>query len=350
MTRRSKSVITLLIFIALAAFLVWRFLPMGGKGEEREISAPTGPAAQAGVVTLSREMLESAGIKTETPKPYVYREQTHAYVTVLDTGDLVDLRKNYLAAKAEGQKAGAALETTRAEYSRMKKLYDEKNVSPKAYQAAEAAFRADESDYELAKGNIQAIEFGASQKLGNALAGGVWNETPAFFRLETRRDVLLQVTLPQDYVSNAPPAGLKIIAPSGKTITARFISLTPRTNPQIQGISFFYAAPAKTGLLPGMNASAVFPTGRPVSGLFIPASAVVWWQGRAWAYIEAGEQTAGQVTLTRREVSTENPVDGGWFVSGGFSPTDKIVVKGAETLLSQEFLAKPAGGNGGDED
>ena len=350
MTRRSKSVITLLIFIALAAFLVWRFLPMGGKGEEREISAPTGPAAQAGVVTLSREMLESAGIKTETPKPYVYREQTHAYVTVLDTGDLVDLRKNYLAAKAEGQKAGAALETTRAEYSRMKKLYDEKNVSPKAYQAAEAAFRADESEYELAKGNIQAIEMSANQQFGSVLAGGAWNETKPFFRLETRRDVLLQVTLPQDYVSNAPPAGLKIIAPSGKTITARFISLTPRTNPQIQGISFFYAASAKTGLVPGMSASAVFPTGRPASGLFIPASAVVWWQGRAWAYVEAGGQTAGQVTFTRREVSSEYPVDGGWFVSGGFSSTDKIVIKGAETLLSQEFLAKPAGGKGGDGD
>ncbi|MHB8174739.1 MAG: multidrug transporter, partial [Nitrospirota bacterium] len=146
-------------------------------------------------------------------------------------------------------------------------------------------------------------------------------------------------------------AGLKIITPSGKSVAAKFISRAPLTDPRIQGASFFYAASAKTGLIPGMSASAVFPTGRPASGLLVPASAVVWWQGHAWAYVETGQpaasQPAGQpvaVAFTRREVSTDNPVDGGWFVSGGFSPKDEIVIKGAETILSQEFLAKPAGG------
>ncbi len=344
MTKRSKSVTALLIFIALAALLVWRFLPSGGREEEPETSAiPT--VAQAGTVSLSQDMRKSAGIKAETPKPYVYREQTHAYVTVLDTGDLVDLRKNYLNAVAESEKAGAALEASRGEYKRIKKLYGDKNVSLREYQAAEAAFRADRADLALAKGNLQAIKMSANQRLGSVLAGGAWNNTKPFLRLETRRDVLLQVTLPQGYTANSPPAGLRIITPSGGAVPARFISPATSTNPQIQGMSFLYAAPAMAGLLPGINASAVFPTGTPASGLLIPASAVVWWQGRAWAYVETGVDI-----FTRRKVSTDNPVSGGWFVSGGFSEADKIVIKGAETLLSQEFLVKPSGGKGEDED
>ncbi len=345
MTRISKTAITLLILIVLAAFLAWRFLPVGGREEERETPAQAVSAAQAGTVSLSPDMRESAGIRTETPRPYIYRERTHAYVTVLDTGYLVDLRKNYLDAMAGVEKAGAALEATRGEYARMKKLYGDRNVSLKAYQAAEAAFRADRADLALAKGNLQAMKMSANQRLGSVLAGGAWNNTKLFLRLETRRAALLQVTLPQGYTANSPPTGLRIVTPSGRAVPARFISPATSTNPQIQGESFFYAASAKTGLVPGMNASAVFPTGTPASGLLIPASAVVWWQGRAWVYVQTGADT-----FTRREVSTENPVDGGWFVSGGFSQQDEIVIKGAETLLSQEFLAKPAGGKEEDED
>ncbi len=341
MTRRSKTVIALLILAALAVFLLWRFLPTGGREEEHE--TPAVPAsAQAGTVTVSREMLKNAGIETAAPKPYVYREQTHAYAAAQGVGDLINLRKNYLDASGGVEKAEAALEATRGEYERMKKLYGEKNVSLKDYQAARAAFRMDTADLALAKGDLRAIETGSNQRFGRALAGGARNETKPFLRLETRRDVLLQVTLPQGYNASAPPSGLRIIAPSGKAVTARFISRAPATNPQIQGMSFFYAASAKTGLLPGMSASAVFPTGPRASGLLVPASAVVWWQGRAWAYVKTAPDT-----FTRREVSTEYPVSGGWFVSGGFSPEDEVVVKGAQTLLSQEFLAKPAG-DGGD--
>ena len=308
--------------------------------EEGRKSNTAAPATQVGIVTLSPEMQEKAGIQTANPKPFTYREETQAYVSVIDPVGLSDLRRSYLAAVAGAGKAKAALDATREEYGRMKTLYEEKNVSGKAFQSAEASFRADEADYAAASDILRSVGLSADQQWGGTIGGWIKSGSRPFLRLARREDALLQVTLPQGYTANIAPAGLKVISPSGKAARVRFISPSPITDPRIQGMSFFYAASAKeSGLIPGMSASAAFPSGPPVSGLLVPASAVVWWQGRAWAYVKTGADA-----FTRREVPTGEPADGGWFVPEGFSPKDSIVVKGAETLLSQEFLAKPAGG------
>jgi len=339
MSRRRKALITALLAIVLAAVLVWFFTLRSGPEEERKATT-VAPVAQVGNVTLSREMQEKGGIETANPKPYVYREETQAYVTIIDPAGLSDLRKIYLTAEAGFEKAKTALDATREEYGRMKKLYEEKNVSNKAFQSAEASFRADEADSTAASEAVHAVELSADQQWGGTIAGWIKSGSGQYVRLARREEMLLQITLPQGYISGTAPAGLKLMLPFGKTAMVKLISSSPRADPRIQGMSFFYVAPAKeTGLVPGMSASAVFPSGPPVSGLLVPASAVVWWQGRAWAYVKAGTDT-----FTRREVATGEPVEGGWFVSGDFSAQDLIVIKGAETLLSQEFLAKPAGG------
>lgn len=344
MSRRGRVLIIASLAAALAVFLIWFFVLKSGREEDRKTTT-TAPAAQVGSVTLSPEMQERGGIATANPKPFVFREETQAYVTVIDPAGLSDLRKSYLNAEAGAVKAKAALDATREEYGRMKTLYGEKNVSGKAFQSAEASFRADEADTSAASEAVRAVELSADQQWGGTISGWIKSGSGSFARLARQEDVLLQVTLPQDYSVVYAPTGLKVILPSGKAAAIKLISPAPRTDPRIQGRSFFYIASVKeTDLVPGMNASAVFPSGPPVSGLFVPASAVVWWQGRAWAYVKTGADT-----FTRREVATGEPVEGGWFVSRGFSSQDSIVVKGAETLLSQEFLAKPAGG-GEDED
>ena len=348
MIRRRRALITALFAAALVVALVWFFVPGVGKEAERK-AAPPAPAAQVGSVTLSPEMRESGGLETANPKPFIYREEVQAYVTVIDPSGLSDLRRSFLAAEAGAGKTRAALGASRGEYERMKGLYGEKNASVKAFQSAEASFRADEADDTAAREAVSAAELSADQQWGDVIAGWIKSGSGQFLRLARREDVLLQVVLPQGYAAGAAPAGLKLTAPNGKTRALRLISPAPRTDPRVQGMSFFYAASAYTGLVPGMSAAAAFPSGPPVRGLLIPASAVVWWEGRAWAYVKTG---AG--TFTRREVPAVEPVEGGFFVPtgppGGFSPQDLIVVKGAETLLSQEFLARPAGGGEKDTD
>jgi hypothetical protein len=344
MSHRKRTLIIAFLAAALAVILIWLFAPKSGRRENSTAKTAV-PAAQVGSVTLSPGMQESGGIETGNPKPFLYRKETQAYVTVLDPGGLADLRRNYLSAISSAGKSKAALDATREEYGRIKTLYEEKNVSDKAFQSAEASFRADKADMTAASDAVRAVELSADQQWGGTIAGWIKSGSGSFTRLARQEDVLLQVTLPQGYSADGAPTDLKVILSSGKAAAIRLVSPAPRTDPRIQGLSFFYIASAKeTSLLPGMSASADFPSGPPVRGLLIPSSAVVWWQGRAWAYVRTGADT-----YTRRRVPTGESVEGGWFASKGFSAKDLIVIKGAETLLSQEFLAKPSVGEG-DED
>jgi hypothetical protein len=344
MSHRKQTLIIAFVTAALAVILIWFFAPKSGR-KENSTAKTAVPAAQAGSVTLSLDMQKKGGIETANPKSFLYREETQAYVTVLDPGGLADMRRSYLSAISAAGKSKAALDATREEYGRMKTLYEEKNVSDKAFQSAEASFRADEADTAAARDAVRAVELSADQQWGGTIAGWIKSGSGSFARLARQEDVLLQVTLPQGHSADGAPTGLKVILPSGKAAAIKFVSHAPRTDPRIQGLSFFYIASAKeSGLLPGMSASAVFPSGPPITGLLVPASAVVWWQGHAWAYVRTGADT-----FTRREVLKGEPVEGGWFASKGFSAKDLIVIKGAETLLSQEFLAKPVAGEG-DED
>jgi hypothetical protein len=108
-------------------------------------------------------------------------------------------------------------------------------------------------------------------------------------------------------------------------------------------MSFFYVASAPTpGLLPGMNVLAYMPVGPQVAGVTVPAPSIVWWQGKAWVYVKKGPDH-----FVRHAVPTEHPVKDGWFVVNGFSAEDRLVVRGAQLLLSEEFRSQIQVGEGG---
>ncbi len=86
-------------------------------------------------------------------------------------------------------------------------------------------------------------------------------------------------------------------------------------------------------MLSGMNVLAHLPSGPKVRGIIIPAVAVVWWQGRAWVYVQTEADR-----FARREVPMDVPIVEGWFVMKGFSAGAHVVISGAQILLTKEFL------------
>jgi hypothetical protein len=84
-----------------------------------------------------------------------------------------------------------------------------------------------------------------------------------------------------------------------------------------------------------MNILAYVPAGPMLQGLFVPASAIMWWQGKTWVYVQIDSNQ-----FVRRQVVTEFPVDDGWFIRRGLSKNDRIVTRGAELILSQEFRSQ----------
>ncbi len=70
-------------------------------------------------------------------------------------------------------------------------------------------------------------------------------------------------------------------------------------------------------------------------GGVVPDSAAVWLDGKAWAYVQKGRER-----FVRLEVSTNHPVREGWFVTNNFAAGDRVVVQGAQLLLSEEFRSQ----------
>jgi hypothetical protein len=150
-----------------------------------------------------------------------------------------------------------------------------------------------------------------------------------------RQDVLVQVTLPPGEALSEPPK--VAFAQAGNAVHAnlQYLSAAPRTDVRIQGISFLYIAAASSGLLPGMNLAVVLPTGKAAEGALVPASAVVWSDGKAWAYFRTGERT-----FARRQIATDTPAPDGGYIVKGVPNGIEIVAQGGQLLLSEEFRSR----------
>jgi hypothetical protein len=174
----------------------------------------------------------------------------------------------------------------------------------------------------------------ARQEWGAALAKALVERDRLIGRLMERKTVLLQVTLPPGVSLAKAPATADVRSAQQGRVTARLVSPAPRTDPRIQGESFFYVAPSDAGLLPGMSVVVYLAKEETVAGAVIPRDAVVWWQDRAWVYRRSSPDA-----FTRVPIGTRHAAAGGYLVPE-LAAGSEIVTRGAELLLSEEFRAQ----------
>ena len=75
--------------------------------------------------------------------------------------------------------------------------------------------------------------------------------------------------------------------------------------------------------------------GEPKKGVLVPASALVRHEGQTFVYLQKGDDK-----FEREEVKLDVPLKGGWLVTSDLSAGEKIVVTGAQQLLSEELKAR----------
>ncbi len=288
-------------------------------------------------VTLSPAQQANGRIAVAPLNAMSLQEKVIAYGTVSDTQQLADSRSSFADAQAKLQSAEAQLAAAREEYTRAQSLYqDNRSTSEKSVQKAQATWLSDQAQARAAEVALRSQTAILRQRWGSAIAQWIEDNSAALVRLLQQEDVLIQITVPVGTRWLSPPPNATIETPVGNAETATFVSLSPRTDPRLQGFSFFYLAPTKaTGLLPGMNVVTYLATGQETSGIYVPASGVVWLQGRAWIYVQTSPDT-----FIRREIPADTPVSGGWFVREGLTAGQRCVVQGAQLLLSQEAHAR----------
>lgn len=346
MSKQLKWTLAIVAVTGIVITLVWAFL--AGQKErategkrEQPVEAPSRLTVQnrGAAVKMTPGEQQRNGIVVASLTPTARRQQLRATAIVLSMQELNALRNGYVSAKAQLQRAQANLEVSRQEFQRLQGLYQhERNASVKAVQAAEGTMRADEAATGAAQDAVFITQNDVRQRWGPTVANWLLSGSPEFDRLVRQQDLLIQATPLSGTEITAPPIA-SVQPAQGQIVSARLVSRLPRLDPRIQAPSFLYVTRSNPNLVPGMSLVLLLPSGTPVQGVVIPRDAIVWWNGRAWAYVQTA---AGQ--FVRREVSTEMPVANGWFTAKVFSPGEKVVVAGAQQLLSEEFRSQLQGG------
>ncbi|MHB8530125.1 MAG: efflux RND transporter periplasmic adaptor subunit [Caulobacteraceae bacterium] len=312
------------------------------KEADRETAAATSQQRTTigglSLVKIDPDAQRRSGIQTTAVSIESGREPVRAFAAVLDVTQLTDLRNSALNAQVQVTSDAAKLAATKAALERAQALYqDSQNVSLAVLQAAQASYAADKAALAAAQAQATTFSATAGQEFG-PVVGDLRSGLVA--DLIQRRRVLLQITAPDAPIS-APPASVTVQTDAGRSVEARLVSPAARTDPKIQGASFYYVAPASGGLLPGMNVLALLPGSGGRSGGVVPQSAVVYWQGQTWAY-----QRKAEDAFQRIPVSTDTPAAQGGYIVQGLAPGAQLVTRGAQLLLSEELRPQAQGASG----
>jgi len=277
------------------------------------------------VITLSDETQRNMGIQVTNAARMQLSPEVKGYGRVLDPAPLAGLITELASAQA-------AHVASSNEFTRLKALEGQGNASARALQAAEAAALRDALAVQAAKDRL-ALSWGRAVAEQKAASGFIQSLTS----LET---VLVRIDLPIGRDLRLP-AGARIVGSSGEVLEAEFLGLAPTVDPQMQGRGFLLRIKSNAShLSPGEAVVGYLKVpGAPVEGVVIPREAVVRTEGAGWVYVF---DSARGDSFIRTEVALDHPTEAGWFVSQGVVAIDRVVVNGAQELLSLEL--KGAGG------
>jgi len=267
---------------------------------------------------------------------------------------------NQLAtARSELSASTTSVATARAAYERTKILNeDNKNVSDRALDDAKARLSAEEARLKAATDAIQLLENSlqaagpSANKPLTVERGGDVVEIMAqpgesiepgspILRIARLDRLLARVDVPvgQHIPSAVSATRIFAVGYENTPVRAERIALSATADPKSQGESFlFRLAGTLFGLRPGLAVTArISVPGPKKQGVVIPLAAIVRLAGNSYVYVQTGADQ-----FVRKEVPTDDPVENGYFTTK-FSVSARIVLQGAQMLLSEEFKAQTAG-------
>ncbi|HZL79499.1 MAG TPA: hypothetical protein VFC17_11660 [Candidatus Limnocylindrales bacterium] len=328
MKRRWKLVIALLIAVGVIAGLLIAYLQMSKEREkegetEKVVAAKSrvrlGTNGEA-ILTLDAETQKRIALRVEPVSPARMDPELKGYGRVLDPAPLASLA-------ADLDSARTALAASQKEFERLKSLNEQKNASDRALQVAEVTTRREQ---------IQTEALHAQLVLTWGKAIAEQPDLTAFVHsLISLGSVVVRIDLPAGEVLSAVPVSARVFTSNAESnaISAEFLGPAPNIDPQTQGQGLlFFVKTNPTRLVPGTAVEGYLRLpGENLNGFIIPDSAVVRFADQGWIYLQTGQET-----FTRQKISLDHPQESGWFVQEGINTNARVVVSGAQALLSEE--------------
>jgi hypothetical protein len=312
-----------------------------GDSDEERVAVPRRAAVENGVVvlTISAEEQRAGGIEVATLEPMRWQPEARGFASVLEPGPLVEARTNRIATVIEAQRAAAALDAAHQAVGRLAPLNRENRiVSDKDLLAARTEEAAGHAAWQLAEERKRLGAIALRRDWGDAVGGWLAEGGPELDALLDGRTLLLRVALADPARAGTPGPAAELTLAGGSRAQAEIVGAAPQADPKFPGPALFALAKPDSGLRPGASAAAVIPWGAPLAGVFVRSAAIIRFDGRLWVYAAVRSDR-----FERRELPDATPVRGGWIAATGLEPGARVVVTGAQLLLSEE-LRGAAGG------
>ena len=320
-------ILGIILGVILGGAAVWIYHQHAGpegkeekKEEKKEVSYLRHGTNGETFLQIDKEAQARMGLKTAALSPARLQPEVQGFGRVLDPSPLSGLI-------IESASAKAALNASTKEYKRLKLLHGEnQNVSTRALEAAEAAMRRDEILLESVQPRLL---------LGWGKAIASQPDLPAFVRsLASQQAALVRVDLPLSQSLKSPPIGGRLapLTSPENLAQAQLLGAAPIADPQMQGQGFLFLQ--KSNPLPPGAAIVAWLSlpGETESGVTVPREALLRHEGETFVYLQTGDDT-----FARKEVELDRPAADGWFVHQCLKPEDKVVIVGAQQLLSEEL-------------
>lgn len=326
-----------IIGVVVAGFAVWRFEWTSAAEQKETIEAQPQVSVINGQTVLNFPLAaqKADGIAVAQMRAHTYHKQNRAYGTVIDPQGLSDMHNSYASAEAQLQINQAKLHQSALTFERAQHLLEVQAESVANRDAAEASYRVDQATVVAAQTQLETLASTTQQDWGTVLGQAIIKGTLIFRRLADQQDVLVQATFPPGVMFTNPPRNALASWGNGHRVKLEFLSSAPKTDIHIQGASLFYLAPGNVGLLPNMNVNILMPSDKVVTGVGVPPSAIVWNQGEAWIYVRIDP-----THFVRRPIASDLSEPDGNSIATGLRDGTSVVVRGAQTLLSQEFRSQ----------
>lgn len=407
MNKRTLGWIVALAVLAAGAGLLWWSYAVHHAGETSEaasdaaIKSPAKVSSEGGdpVVSLDDEVQERMGVQTAAVPSMTRRPQIVAYGALeedtagsfvlraplagtiraagapwpgvgdvigdgaglgrveprLAPADRIGLNDRLASARADVEAGRASLAAAQSALARARSLNaDDKNVSDRAVQEAEARAATEKAKLDGAQQSVQLLTaaLASGQDASVPLPvprGGTVVEVLAhpgesvesgqpLLRLARFDKLLARVDVPAGETV-APGLVAATIVPLGndaRPLTGERVGLAASVDPKTQGQPFVFRVGNPSGALrPGLSVTAYLETpGEARKGAVVPRDAVIWQAGKSWVYVRTDPEK-----FARREVVLQDPASGGWFTQS-LKPGDNVVTRGAQMLLSEEFKSQ----------
>ena len=289
-------------------------------------------------VRLTETIVKNSGIETARITSSNKQSSFSNYGIVQATDTLIDLKNIFDQLMQEINTLQNQLTTEEKKYLAFAELNeDEKNISDQVLLDQQTIVSnlkvAIEKKTALKKNLQQKVLTQWGQKFYDIVTGKSKDRNLAALIDGNAR--LVKITIPSSESGRKIPDKIVFSPINGSDeIDGIYVDQAPTIEPSILGQTYYYLIQSTEIRIGSKLIGFYFQDDVEKTNLYeVPNTSIVWSNGLSWVYIEQEPHL-----FIKKPIVLENEINRGWLVSAELiSPSDSIVTKGAQLLLSEEF-------------